>query len=104
MSEWVDVASMDELPVGSRKVINTAAGEIAVFNLDGEYFAIADICTHDGGELASGRCEDDQIICPRHGARFCIRDGRSLTPPAYEDIENFPVRVENGVVQVDIGF
>jgi len=104
MSDWTDVGAASELPAGSRKLINTAAGEIAVFNLDGEYFAIADICTHDGGELASGRCEGDQIICPRHGARFCIRDGRSLTPPAYEDIETFPVRVENGIVQVDVGF
>ncbi|HXH72633.1 MAG TPA: non-heme iron oxygenase ferredoxin subunit [Mariprofundaceae bacterium] len=104
MAEWVDVAPVAELPAGSRKVVNTEAGEIAVFNLDGDCFAIADICTHDGGELASGRCEGDEIICPRHGARFCIRDGRSLTPPAYEDIETFPVRVENGVIQVDVGF
>jgi len=104
MADWIDVATTEELPAGSRKLLNTAAGEIAVFNLDGAYYAIADICTHDGGELASGRCEGDQIICPRHGARFCIRDGRSLTPPAYEDVETFPVRVENGTVQVDIGF
>lgn len=104
MSEWFDVATVEELPAGSRKVVNTEAGEIAVFNLDGEYYAIADICTHDGGELASGPCEGDEIICPRHGARFCIRDGRSLTPPAYEDIETFAVRVDNGMVQVDVGF
>ena len=104
MAEWVNVATVGELPAGSRKVVNTEAGEIAVFNLDGDYYAIADICTHDGGELASGKCEGDEIICPRHGARFCIRDGRSLTPPAYEDIETFDVRIENDVVQVDVGF
>ena len=102
MSEWIDVAPQSELPVGSRKIINMPYAEIAVFNLDGEYYAIEDVCTHDGGELASGLCEGDQIICPRHGARFCIRDGRSLTPPAYEDIDTFPVRVEGGMVQIDI--
>lgn len=102
MSDWIDVAPEVELPPGSRKVVTTPYAEVAVFNLDGNYYAIEDICTHDGGELASGACEGDQIICPRHGARFCIRDGRALTPPAYENIDTFPVRVEGGVVQVDI--
>jgi len=102
MSEWIDVSKDSELTLGTRKVIQTDAGEIAVFNLDGEYYAIADICSHDGGELASGGCEGDEIICPRHGARFCIKNGKSLTPPAYEDIESFPVRVSDGMIQVDI--
>lgn len=102
MAEWIDVAPKTELATGMRRVVQTEIGPIAVFNLDGELFAIADLCSHDGGELASGRCEGDQIICPRHGARFCIRDGRSLTPPAYEDIDIFPLRIEGGVIQVDI--
>jgi len=102
MSEWIDVAPAHELLLESRKVINTEIGSIAVFNLDGEFFAIADVCTHDGGELASGVCEGDQIICPRHGARFCIKTGKVLTPPAYEDVETFPVQIDNGMVQVDI--
>jgi len=102
MAEWIDVTQEDELGPGERKVITTEAGEIAVFNIGGEFYAIADICTHDGGELASGKCEGDVIICPRHGARFCIRDGRALTPPAYEDVETFPVRVDHGIVQVGI--
>jgi len=102
MSEWVDVSPVNELGPGSRKVISTEIGPIAVFNLEGELFAIADICTHDGGELASGVCEGDQIICPRHGARFCIRTGKVLTPPAYEDVETFPVRIDNITIQVDI--
>lgn len=102
MSEWVDVTSSAELPRGSRTVVDTYAGAIAVFNLNGEFFAIEDVCTHDGGELASGELEGDEIICPRHGARFCIRDGRALTPPAFEDVGTYPVRIEGGVVQVDI--
>jgi len=102
MAEWVDVAPVNELAPGSRKVISTEIGPIAVFNLDGDFFAIADICTHDGGELASGACEGDQIICPRHGSRFCIKTGKVLTPPAYEDVETFPVQVERGVIQIDI--
>ena len=102
MAEWVDVAAQGDLPPASRKVVATPVGRVAVFNLDGDLYAIEDVCTHDGGELASGVCEGDQIICPRHGARFCIRDGRALTPPAYEDVETFPVRVENDMIQIDI--
>jgi len=102
MAEWIDIAPLHELVPGDRKIIKTPYCEIAVFNLDGDFFAIEDVCSHDGGELASGACDGDQIICPRHGARFCIRDGRALTPPAYEDIESFPVRLEGDMVQVDI--
>lgn len=107
MSEWIDVVPANELPPGERKIINTPYCEIVVFNLGGEYFAIEDVCTHDGGELASGELSSaegkgDQIICPRHGARFCIRDGKALTAPAYEDIETFPVRIDNNMVQIDI--
>ena len=102
MAEWIDVAPESELGAGIRQIVETEIGPIAVFNLEGEFFAIADVCTHDGGELASGVCDGDQIICPRHGARFCIRDGRALTPPAFENIETFPVQISSGIVQVDI--
>jgi len=102
MAEWIEVCPQDELPPGARKVIASEIGDIAVFNLAGTLYAIEDVCTHDGGELASGRLEGDQIVCPRHGARFCIRNGKALTPPAYEDIECFPVRIRDGIVEVDI--
>ena len=102
MAHWVDVAPLAELGPGQRKVIWADGMAIAVFNLDGALYAIADVCTHDGGELASGRLDGDQLICPRHGARFCIRDGRALTAPAYEDIETFPVRVHEDIVQVEV--
>ncbi len=100
MSDWVTVAAVDELVPGTSKVVDIDGALIAVFNIGGEYFAIEDLCTHDGGELASGVLEGDQIICPRHGARFCVRTGAALSAPAYEPTAKFPVRVESGVVQV----
>ena len=100
MSDWVDVAPEGSISNGRCKVIDVDGDMVAVYNLDGEYFAIEDICTHDGGELASGELDGDQVICPRHGARFCIRDGSALTPPAYEDVHAFPLRINNGVVQI----
>jgi 3-phenylpropionate/trans-cinnamate dioxygenase ferredoxin component len=102
MSSWLDVASMDELTPGKRRVIDMDGVAVAVFNLDGEYFAIQDICPHDGGELANGELEGEVIICPRHGARFSIKTGTVLGPPAYEDIRTFRVRIEGGRVQVKL--
>jgi 3-phenylpropionate/trans-cinnamate dioxygenase ferredoxin subunit len=100
MSAWVNVAPAAELSPGERRVVSVDNVQIAVFNLDGQYYAIEDVCTHDGGELASGTREGDVIVCPRHGARFSIKTGAVLAPPAYEPVATFPVRVENGMVQV----
>ena len=100
MSDWITVARADELKPGARQVVDIDGSQIVVFNLEGKYYAIEDVCTHDGGQLTGGEVEGDQIICPRHGARFCIRTGAALTAPAYEPTATFPVRIENGEIQV----
>ena len=100
MSDWIAVAVVGELAPGASRVVDVDGVTVAVFNIGGEYFAIEDVCTHDGGELANGVLEGDQIICPRHGARFCVRTGEALSAPAYEPTAKFPVRINNGVVQV----
>lgn len=102
MGRWFDVAAADDLPPGSRRVVDADGLQLAVFNLNGKLYAIEDVCTHDGGDLASGNLEGDTIACPRHGARFCIRTGAVLSPPAYEDVNTFPVRVADGRVQIEI--
>ena len=100
MNEWITVARAEELTPSDRRIVDLDGTQIVVFNLDGEYYAIEDVCTHDGGQLTGGSIEGDQIICPRHGARVCIRTGAALSAPAYEPTSKFPVRIENGVVQV----
>jgi 3-phenylpropionate/trans-cinnamate dioxygenase ferredoxin subunit len=100
MSDWVAVARSDEIAPGHCKVIEVDGVMIAVFNVNGQHLAIEDVCTHDGGELASGTVEGEQVICPRHGARFCLRSGQALTPPAYEPVHCYPVRNEGGLIQV----
>jgi 3-phenylpropionate/trans-cinnamate dioxygenase ferredoxin subunit len=100
MSDWVTVAKVGEIAPGGHRVIDVDGVHIAVFNLGGEYYAIEDVCTHDGGELAGGIVDGDQIECMRHGARFCIKTGAVTAPPAYEPVAKFPVRVEGGVIQV----
>jgi 3-phenylpropionate/trans-cinnamate dioxygenase ferredoxin subunit len=100
MSDWVSVARVEDLPPGSRKVVDVDGTAVAVFNLNGEFFAIEDVCTHDGGELASGELDGEEIVCPRHGARFSVRTGEVTAPPAYEPVYVFPVQVEGGVIRV----
>ncbi len=100
MSEWVTVAPEGELAPGQFRVVDVNDTQIAVFNLGGQFYAIADVCTHDAGQLTGGTVEGDEIVCPRHGARFSIRTGAALTAPAYEPTDTFPVRVEAGQIQV----
>jgi 3-phenylpropionate/trans-cinnamate dioxygenase ferredoxin subunit len=100
MSDWVDAVTVDELEPGSVTLVEIGGTEVAVFNIDGAFYALADICTHDGGTLADGTVEGHEIECPRHGARFDIRSGKVTAPPAYEDVTTYPVRVVNGVVQI----
>ena len=100
MNEWITVVSVEGLAPGEWRGVGMDDTQIVVFNLDGQYYAIEDVCTHDGGQLTGGTVEGDQIVCPRHGARFCLRTGAALSAPAYEPINTFPVRIENGMVQV----
>lgn len=100
MADWIDVAAVDEIAPGSARTVEVDGKWVAVFNLGGEFYAIEDVCTHDGGDLATGEIEGEAIICPRHGARFSIRTGEVLAAPAYEDVSAFPVRVQDGRVQV----
>jgi len=100
--KWLDVAAAADIPPGAHEILETDDEIIAVFNIEGKFFAIEDVCTHDGEELTGGPVEGDQIICPRHGARFCIRTGRALTPPAYEDVPTYPVRVRDGRIEVQV--
>lgn len=105
MSGWTDVAPADDFGPGQSRLVNIDGVDIAVFNLDGEYFAVEDVCSHESSPMLGcglepeAVLENDQLICPRHGARFCIKTGAALTPPAHEPVVCFPVRIEQGMVQ-----
>ncbi len=100
MGDWVEVCGESEITPGGRKVVDVEGAMVVVFNLAGELYAIEDICTHDGSEIADGCIIGDDIECPRHGARFCIKTGAVTAPPAYEPIDTFPVMVRDRVVYV----
>jgi 3-phenylpropionate/trans-cinnamate dioxygenase ferredoxin subunit len=97
---WIAVAPAASVAPGVYAQVEIDGAIVAVFNVAGSFYAIEDVCTHDGGELAGGAVEGDVVICPRHGARFCLRTGAALTPPAYEPVRTFETRVNEGVVEV----
>ena len=100
MTTWIRVAPAADIAPGDYASAEIDGVFVAVYNIDGEYFAIDDVCTHDGGGLAGGEVQDHQVICPRHGARFCVRTGEALSAPAYEPTAKLPLRVENGFIEV----
>lgn len=100
MSDWIDVVQATALADGEHVVVDVDGDDVAVFNIGGEFYAIADVCTHDGVEIASGELDGDEIVCPRHGARFCVKTGQVKCAPAYEDVATYPVRVVDGRLQV----
>jgi len=98
VSAWLKVCARSELLPGEYKIAWDGDVAIAVFNIDGELYAIEDVCTHDGGELAGGQLDGFEIECPRHGARFDVRTGSVRSPPAYEPIATFPLKIDDGVI------
>lgn len=101
MSDWIDVAAVDDFLPGTCRVVATDEIPIVVFNLDGRYYAVSNICTHEHAELSDGALDGEEIVCPLHGARFSVITGAVLGPPAYENLRTFPVRVVNGWIEVD---
>lgn len=97
---YIPVASVEELPPGERLFLEIEGEPIVVFNIGGEFFAIRDECTHDGGPIGEGDIEDHEIICPRHGARFDLRTGKALTLPAVVDVPAYRVRVREGQIEI----
>ena len=73
---------------------------LLVCNVGGDFYALADTCTHDRGPLGEGRLRGHLLECPRHGSRFDIRDGAAKTPPAMRPVTTYPVRVLGDVVEV----
>ena len=100
MTDWIDVCAASAVADNENIVVDVDGTDVAIFKLDGKFYAIEDVCTHDGAEIASGELEGDEIICPRHGARFCVKTGAVKCAPAYEAVDTFPVRIEEGQLQI----
>jgi 3-phenylpropionate/trans-cinnamate dioxygenase ferredoxin component len=93
MAAFVKVARRSEISPGGKKLVEVDGRPIAVFNVDGSFHAIDDVCTHDGGPLAEGDLQGAEIRCPRHGARFDVRTGKALCLPAVEPVTTHRVEL-----------
>jgi 3-phenylpropionate/trans-cinnamate dioxygenase ferredoxin subunit len=104
LSPVIDICPLEELPPGATRIVNWEDLEIGVFNCKGEILAVEDRCSHDDGTLAEGELDEEActIECPRHGSLFDLRTGKPMTLPAYVPIETFPVRVEDGLIKLEV--
>ena len=102
MAQWIDVGALEMLAEGRSLTAEVDGFPILVTRCGPELLAVEDRCTHDGEALAGGEIEDCEIICPRHFARFSLKTGEALTPPAYEPLRTFRVRSEAGRVLVEV--
>lgn len=108
VNTWVTLCADEEIAEGGREVFEIDGKWIAVFRVSDKLYAIEDLCTHDGGTLterADGSpvpLDNYEIECPRHGARFDIRNGKATHPPALVDVPWYEVRIHEGMIEIAI--
>jgi 3-phenylpropionate/trans-cinnamate dioxygenase ferredoxin component len=100
----IDVCPVDELPPGRMKILHAGELAVGVYNIDGEYYAIEDRCSHDDGPLCEGDWDEERccVVCPRHGSQFELSTGRPISLPATEPVETYPVRVVDGTIVLEL--
>jgi 3-phenylpropionate/trans-cinnamate dioxygenase ferredoxin subunit len=102
MAEFVKAARTNEVAPGQARFVNIKGKGIALFNVEGTFFALENACTHEEGPLAEGEIEGHEVTCPWHGAKFDVRTGEALCPPAYEDVRRYNIRVVGNDIEVEV--
>jgi nitrite reductase/ring-hydroxylating ferredoxin subunit len=99
---FTKVASVADVPPGVARQVHIGKRTIGIYNVGGTYYAIEDICPHRGATLSEGDVEGTEVTCPWHGARFDLRSGANLCPPARSGVPSYPVQVVGDEIQVDV--
>jgi len=102
MSRFVKAATIDEMAGERIKCVEVEGEKIAVFEVEGEFYALSDTCTHRGGPLSEGELEGAGVVCPWHGARFDVKTGAVLGPPAGIGVRSYPVRVAGTDILIEV--
>ena len=102
MAGFVKVAKTGDVALGSAKMVEAGGKKIAIFNVDGKYYAIDNTCTHRGGPLAEGALEGKEVTCPWHGAVFDVTTGEVLGPPAPKPVSSYDIRLSGNDIEVEV--
>ena len=102
MAQFIKVATTDELGDQQAKLVEVEGQKIALFRVDGTVNALSDTCTHRGGPLSEGAVEGAEVTCPWHGAKFDIRTGAVLGPPAQQGVRSYPVRITGADIEIEV--
>jgi len=102
MAEFLKVAKADELSPGQARRVEVHGKRLALFNIDGNFYALDDTCTHKGGPLSEGTIAGEQVTCPWHGAKFNIRTGEVVGPPARQGIGRYNLRLTGTDIEIEV--
>ena len=102
MPKFIKVATTDEFADQQAKPVEVEGQKIALFRVDGAFYALSDTCTHRGGPLSEGTVEGTEVTCPWHGAKFDLRSGAVLGPPARQEVRSYPVRVTGADIEIEV--
>ncbi len=102
MGDLIEVAKVGDLDSGQAILVEADGKEIALFNCNGEYYAVDNECTHVGGPLCDGELSGTTVTCPWHGAEFDLKSGEALAPPAEENVKTYKVYVDEDIIRIEI--
>ncbi len=102
MSRFIEIAKINEIAPGEAKMVEVEGKKIAIFNLEGDYYAIDNTCPHARGPLSEGEVEGEAVTCPWHGSEFNIKTGEALRPPARRGVKSYGVRIEGSIIKIEV--
>lgn len=102
MNEFIPICKTFDVPASGVLCLEIEDRFVVVTRVNGEYFCIDDVCTHDGGTLSDGELADHCLVCPRHGAKFDVRTGDAVSMPATEGTISHTVKVVGDQVLVNL--
>jgi nitrite reductase (NADH) small subunit len=100
--KWIRVTKIEDIPLREGRSVTIGADEIAIFNLGDRFVAVDNACPHRGGPLCDGIVSGTTVTCPLHSSKVCLESGTMLKPDLGVRVDTYPVRVEDGVVMVQM--
>ena len=97
---FIDIMSVENLPIGKTKKISTEIGDILLANVEGKLYAVDDMCTHEDSSLSLGCLKGELVSCTLHGSRFNVRTGEPMEEPATQALQRYPIRIKNNRIEL----